>query len=42
VDAPVGKMRRSAAMDTMQCSNCGTPNARVARFCANCGTPIEA
>src|SRR6266567_3119936 len=41
-DAPVGKIRRSVAMDTTQCSNCGTPNARVARFCANCGTPIEA
>src|SRR5205085_1141614 len=40
--APAGEIRRSVAMDTIQCTNCGTPNARVARFCANCGTPIGA
>ena len=41
-NSPAEKIRRSVAMDTTQCTNCGTPNARVARFCANCGTPIGA
>lgn len=30
-----------AAADTIFCSECGTRNARTAKFCSNCGTSIK-
>ena len=29
-------------MNSVLCSQCGTPNAAQARFCAQCGTPLPA
>ena len=32
----------SASSETIFCSECGTKNARGAKFCSNCGTSISA
>ena len=41
-DAPVTGPAMSSGTDTMFCSECGTKNARSAKFCSSCGHAIGA